>query len=539
MNIQLALSDHLKKFPSLPFLFVGSGLSRRYLSLETWESLLRRFSKLTTKDYEYFSSKANGNLPRVATMLAMEFHEKWWKLAKYKSARDKWRATATKSDSPIKIEISTYIRGKRTDPDDAEMVSEIEAFQKANIDGIITTNWDLLLETIFPGFEVFKGQEELLFANPQSIAEIYKIHGCCTSPNSLVLTEQDYADFNERNPYLASKLLNVFIEHPVIFLGYSLSDENIIRILNSITSCLGAENLERLRDRLVFVQRAGGQSETFQSTVMPIGGKVLPVTVVKTDDFHAVFSALRHNKRKFPARVLRRLKSHIHELVKTNDPSGQLFVADLDEESDGSKIEIVYGVGIAARLGRMGYQPISREQLMRAVVFETPEMDAEQLLRYTLPDVLKHSKNTPVFKYLRAAGYLNANEMRLDGLAPNLQKAASAVATTFISHGYLHKTTTVRGHKCGVAGLADHYDVKHRLLFIPLLEPKAIAVSELKDFLTANFDEMFVDQGQRSQLAKLVCFYDYLAFGPSCSEALSAMPNTRNADIKPKQMLKV
>jgi len=44
----------------------------------------------------------------------------------------------------------------------------------------------------------------------------------------------------------------------------------------------------------------------------------------------------------------------------------------------------------------------------------------------------------------------------------------------------------VRGHKCGVTGLADHYDVKHRLLFIPLLEPEAIAVSELKEFLTAK-----------------------------------------------------
>jgi len=59
-------------------------------------------------------------------------------------------------------------------------------------------------------------------------------------------------------------------------------------------------------------------------------------------------------------------------------------------------------------------------------------MDAEQLLRYTLPDVLKHQA-TPVFKYLRAAGYLNANEMRLDGLAP-ITKGGQARLPPHSSH---------------------------------------------------------------------------------------------------------
>jgi hypothetical protein len=90
---------------------------------------------------------------------------------------------------------------------------------------------DLLLEDIFPDFEVFVSQDELLFSSSQGIGEIYKIHGCCSKPNSLVATKEDYERFDERNPYLAAKLLTVFAEHPIIFLGYSLNDRNISSIL--------------------------------------------------------------------------------------------------------------------------------------------------------------------------------------------------------------------------------------------------------------------------------------------------------------------
>lgn len=41
----------------------------------------------------------------------------------------------------------------------AELVQEIQILSSLNVDGIITTNWDKLIESIYPEYKVFIGQD--------------------------------------------------------------------------------------------------------------------------------------------------------------------------------------------------------------------------------------------------------------------------------------------------------------------------------------------------------------------------------------------
>jgi hypothetical protein len=377
---------HLEQFHTAPFLFVGSGLSRRYLGLEDWEGLLRRFAALTDRPYEYFRSSANGLSPAIAAEIARELHGIWWQSPTFEDSRLKYSSDAKNRESALKIEISRYLESvsiARTI--NAELTSELELLATATIDGIITTNWDLLLEDIFPEFEVYIGQDELLFSPSYGVGEVYKIHGCCSKPNTLVATDSDYERFDTRNPYLAAKLLTVFAEHPVIFLGYSLNDENVSGILQSIALCLTSENINQLRNRLILVRwDPTEESHRWEDSTIVTHGFSIPVKTIVTNSFIPIFASLSNLERKFPARILRRLKEHVYELVLDNDPADRLHVMDIDDDSDISKIKVVYGVGLKINAENKQVSLSSEPEALQVRLTENPNAPE---LSFSLPSV--------------------------------------------------------------------------------------------------------------------------------------------------------
>lgn len=282
-DLKTQLIEHFKLAPSAPFLFVGSGFSRRYLNLEDWSGLLKKFSE-GLKDFEYYVSSANGKMPEVASLMAQDFHDLWWNSDKYKESRERNKSKVKDKTSALRIEICNHLNSlSLLDISKSEYKEEISLLSQLNVDGVITTNWDPLLESLFTDYRTFVGQSELLFSNPQSIAEIYKIHGSASKPSSLVLTKEDYEDFESKNPYLAAKLITLFVEHPIVFIGYSLSDPNICQLLKSIVSVLGKENIDKLRNNLIFLQRSDSEETAdISQTLMAIDDGQIPITIVRT-----------------------------------------------------------------------------------------------------------------------------------------------------------------------------------------------------------------------------------------------------------------
>lgn len=237
MDITERLKEIIKASPTAPFLFIGSGFSRRYLGLEDWEGLLTRFGNNLSAGFVKYASESNDNLALAAQNMAREYSDYWWNLPEAKSISNSptWYKHIT---APLRFDICNYLSQTPLNTKSLENELKVLTSEKTIIDGVITTNWDLLLENLFPTYKVYIGQSNLLFSNPQKIAEIYKIHGCSSEPKSLVLTQDDYDEFKNKNSYLASKLLSIFLEHPVFFIGYSLNDENIASILGSISEIM-------------------------------------------------------------------------------------------------------------------------------------------------------------------------------------------------------------------------------------------------------------------------------------------------------------
>lgn len=515
MSLKRDLGSHLHQFSTLPFLFIGTGLSRRYLGLEDWEGLLRRFSQLTDRPYDYYRATADNYLPQIATEIAHHLHEIWWRDAAFADSRNRFSEYALTVESALKIEISRYMKSA-TDYvlEDRELLQELDLLRRAVFDGVITTNWDRFLEGLFPDLTVYVGQNELLFSNPQAIGEIYKIHGCCTQPNSLVLTYSDYAVFNERNPYLASKLLTIFVEHPILFLGYSLNDDNTLTILRSIATCLTSKNINQLRDRLIFVQWDPNiEGYEFHSSSVVAEGFNIPVINIRTASFVPIFEVLSELRRRFSARLLRELKEHVYELVLANDPSGNLHVQDIDEDSDRSQIDVVYGVGVIANTG---YRSLTREDLTKDILFQGEKYFSSRVVYDVLPDLLKKTPNVPVFKYLQNAGVLDdSGYLSVTDLHSKLEQAARPAVEKFLPPASYRNRflRSLEESEMSFGDVLENSNVRDALHSIPFLTWDEIPLEELREFLVSQMNIMEGDATvERTQFYKVVCLYDYLQY---------------------------
>lgn len=517
MEFKKALTDHFKKFEASPMLFVGSGLSRRYLGTENWEQLLLKFCHLIEENPLRLRTSSNGDLTLYAQLLAKSFEERWWNRPDSKAISEEYSEHFINDSSILKIEISRYLLNAHKEID-ANMREELEVLQSANIDGVITTNWDCLLENIFPKFTTFIGQDGLIAGRSHGIAEIYKIHGCSSLPNSLVLTSDDYAEYRRKNPYLSSKLLTIFIERPVIFLGYSLTDPHISEILEDIIGCFPEKSLDFLRDKLIFVEWHRELEEpTITDSVIH---KRIPVKLLRVSSFKELYEVLSETKKRIPAHIFRKIKDELYELVITDDPKGKLYVRNESELAKGDSLtEFVVGYGAIATtkkgeaLSRQGLIGLERTDLIRNVIFETGNYNASDIVTDVLPKLAKGKAWLPIFYYLSKAGYL----MPDGSLNSDLPELCEVVNSRFdenlfkrINQGSeLRRSRTVPEVTIGINELYQRQEFGLFSRMVPYMNPQLIksGLPDLFEILRKHADTV-----NNSNFYRLVCFYDLIKY---------------------------
>ncbi|EGR0306808.1 SIR2 family protein [Vibrio sp. Vb2110] len=516
MAVKERLIDIFNSKAAGPFLFLGSGFSRRYLGLEDWKGLLNRFC-VAGKPFEYYLASADGNYPKIASLLAKDFNEYWWTAPQYSASVERYKSKIVDQTSALRIEIANYLSTLNQDrAKESGYQQEVELLANLNVDGVITTNWDMFIEQLFPEYTTYVGQEELLFSNPQEIGEIYKIHGCSTNANSLVLTDSDYVDFNEKNTYLAAKLITLFVEHPIVFIGYSISDENISSLLKAISNCIGKDNIEKLRQNLIFVQRLNANEEpNISDTYLSIDGIQIPLILVKTNDFSPVYEAIDATKRKIPARVLRYCKEQLYELVQSSEPEKKICVVDIDEIESKDDVEFLVGVGVASTEpvgpSSLGYEQLCAANLYRDILHGDCEYDSEQVLKHVAPRGLKSSPNIPVFKYLNQLGITTQADYEASGYA-----LGKAISRDFKKLGVAsYKKSFFRNYRhSSLQDIIDKCTVENASAYIPYLSSDKIDLDLLHQFLLDNEEKLdYKVSSYASNFKKLVCLYDRLKWG--------------------------
>jgi hypothetical protein len=99
-------------------------------------------------------------------------------------------------------------------------------------EAIITTNYDDLLERTFADSQTrlvtkVVWDVDLTRRRPARTLLLVKMHGDLQDRDSIVLTEEDYRCYEQGRPGVALKVKQLLLEHPSLFIGFSLSDPNV------------------------------------------------------------------------------------------------------------------------------------------------------------------------------------------------------------------------------------------------------------------------------------------------------------------------
>ena len=229
-------------FKKPPILLMGSGISQRYSAdAPCWEELLKRIGHrigLSDTDLVPIKNDAErhcgdiGLMPRYATELQLELDSRLrshtLKIEDILNKAEMIYYHQRKADA-VKI-IAASECSKLTIDVNSSLHEEIECLKKLPdvVPCVITTNYDTIIEKdLFDNrFKTYSRVSDYYLSGAQGIGEVYKIHGTCTDPSTIVLNYDDYKWFRDKAHIVSAKILSILCDYPMVIMGYSAEDRD-------------------------------------------------------------------------------------------------------------------------------------------------------------------------------------------------------------------------------------------------------------------------------------------------------------------------
>lgn len=352
MNIK----DFVAKFTNHPILFVGSGFSMRYSKNSyTWDGLLEKITFDIANDSEHYidlknqvyeKDTKNYNMPKLAFLIEKDLNAiaQKEKDGFFKDVNKLFYSTMQDGThtSRLKIYISKLLTELNYMEDKNTEIIELKKARK-NIGSIITTNYDKLIEDIF-NFNPLIGND-ILLSNPYG--SVYKIHGCVSKPDSIIITDSDYEEFNRRYELVRAQLLSLFIHNPIIFIGYSISDVNIQMILETIFTYVSSDDnlAEKIRKNFLLVEydKGSNNNEVVEHDIT-IQDVAIRINKIKTDDYISIYKAISNLRLPISAMDIRKVQTIVGDIYKGGDSKNAIKVRiteDLDNLENSDKVLVI------------------------------------------------------------------------------------------------------------------------------------------------------------------------------------------------------
>lgn len=382
--------DEIVHQKRMPVLFVGAGLSKRYLkNYLSWNQLLDEVrQKIGIEDTVYAAKKmliqreydnlSPGKLnQKIASFLQKTLLDKISDAEidlKSIFSEDEIRRCVSEEIDFFKLLVSNFFLSYEIKE---EKEHELELLQEVcgKISMVFTTNYDDFLEKcVFKNFVVYDYHDEYYFRNNFGYGELYKMHGSAKNPNSIVFCEKDYDGFYSSLRLVSYKLVNALLDAPIIFLGYSLEDENIKAIMADFINCFDQDVINRIKRNMVMIEYEQGQNALIEGEKQFVdekSGRNITLTTIKTDNFTEIYDYINKLTPSASPHELRKYSSMVYRLIEREEMGDRVvYVQDIGEAAESVEALYIGSKGAAALAGK-SCEIFSNEELIGMCLHDT------------------------------------------------------------------------------------------------------------------------------------------------------------------------
>ncbi len=497
----MTIETFISNYKNHPILFIGTGVSLRYLKNSyNWNDLLEKVSlDFRGNEEYYYDIKAkcfeNGHYKydKIATLLENDFntHLEQNREGKFKKINDIFYENMKKGIqlSRFKIYVSELVANSEINEDMKEEIAELKKVRK-NISSIITTNYDTFIENIF-NFKPLIGND-ILLSNPYG--SVYKIHGCITQQKQIIITEKDYSDFSNKYELIRAQLLSLFIHNPIIFIGYSISDENIKNILKTIFTYIEpeSEDAERIRQNFLLVSRDKNidSEEILEHDIdMQEFSSTIKINKLKTSNYKPLYTALSNLSLPVSALDIRKVQNVVKEIYS----GGSIKVSITDDLEAIDNSEKVLAIG---SVNTISYVHQNSSEIMENY-FQIIDESNSQLLNIIDKLTIQKQQYFPIFAFSKINFTLDKEEELKVQQKEKLEKNISDIN----GQKYIK-------HHTKIDEILNDDDIPRSNKVNALLwgiMKNELSLAEVKVFLENYYDKKNTDY------RKLLCAYDYMS----------------------------
>lgn len=410
-----------------PIVFIGSGITKRYFdNAPDWEQLLKTLwnevndpnsfysafhTTTSTSDFEAYLRIAD----QLDSDYTMAFYNQKIKIPNLTLADAHEHKT-----SPLRAKIASIFSSLTIKPDMEEEVKEFTAMlNKARM--IVTTNYDTFIEQQLNYKITTRVGSKGLFEQSTEFGELFKLHGTILDPNSIAISSTDYKNIDETSTLVNAKILSTLTESPIIFIGYSITDENIRKLLQDFSKNLDMP-VEKASERIAVVEYHKGKQDVTE-IISELNDNV-HYTNISTDNYVDIYKTISQINQGVTPNEISKYQSAFRKIIEVKGHSAELDTVltsfidldNVDADLKNKKLVIAFGDE------RFVYKTPDYIDYIKAYFHPTTEFPVEIALNY----IRKYSSQStlPLTRFIRTAngGFDQSLVRKLPDLAEKIKK---------------------------------------------------------------------------------------------------------------------